>query len=309
MDQKKNLILLWTICIVFIIYALSIKLSTNQEKENKIITDNNQEVTEATIDKSFYLEDEIRKEQLDKKDQKEGITAKAYLVGNIISGEIYIEKNSNLVLPVASMSKLITAIESIDQFSISHQIKINEYYLDLPDNLKFNEGDQFTVKELLYPLLLNSSNKAAEILASSTDRRKFMDLMSSYAWELGMESTYFADPSGINPSNISSAKDFFALAKYLYKNRPDILSITREKQVILATTTSHGYYIFNNIHPFVNHPDFIGGKTGHTKQAKDTLLTMISIEQKPIAIIVLSSDNRKKDTQYLIEKTQKILKQ
>jgi D-alanyl-D-alanine endopeptidase (penicillin-binding protein 7) len=162
--------------------------------------------------------------------------------------------------------------------------------------------------ELLFPLLLNSSNVAAEALASTTNRSHFLELMSGYAWEVGMPSTYFADPSGLDPRNAASARDFFALAQYLYSSRPEILSITRTPYVAVATTTDHGAHEFKSIHPFVTDPRFIGGKTGRTPQAGDTMLTIMNIENKPIAIIVLGShyDGRAADTRILISRVEQL---
>ncbi|MFA6602096.1 MAG: hypothetical protein WCT02_04535, partial [Candidatus Paceibacterota bacterium] len=173
-------------------------------------------------------------------------------------------------------------------------------------NIRANET--FTRAELLYPLLLNSSNVAAEALASSSDRVKYIEAMARYAWEIGMSSTYFADPTGLSSRNISTARDFFSLAKYLYKNRSDVLSITKTPRYLLSTTTEHGSHVFTSIHPFVNYPGFLGGKTGHTVEARDTMLTILKIDSRPIAIIVLGSDDREKDTQMLIEKVGKMVK-
>ena len=235
------------------------------------------------------------------------VSARAFLVGNVRTGKIYLKQNSDVVLPVASMSKLLTAIEVLDTMAEADPIVVTENELNIYDNNNFVNGERFTVKDLLHALLLGSSNVAAEALASSTNRIKFLELMSSYAWEIGMSSTYFADPSGIDPHNVSSANDFFELAKYLYELHPSILAITRTPKYILATTTLHQYHNFVNIHPFVNDPDFLGGKTGHTAEAKDTMLTILNINKEPIAIIVLSSDDRKKDTLYLIAQVKKIL--
>lgn len=229
------------------------------------------------------------------------ITARSYLVGNVETGEIYYERNSSLVLPVASMSKLITAIGATDKLSLNDPVTISPEAMNVEgDTSRLVVGEIFTAGELLYPMLLKSSNVAAEALASTANRAKFLELMSSYAWEVGMSSTYFADPSGLSPQNISTSRDFFALARYLYKSRPDILAITKTSQYNVATTTEHNAHQFVSIHPFIGDPNFLGGKTGHTPVAKDTLLTIMNIRGTPVAIIVLSSDNRKSDTAYLI---------
>jgi D-alanyl-D-alanine carboxypeptidase len=309
MTINKNLVLLWILCSVFIFIAISYKLEEVKKQPKTITAETNNDSETIEMSPVFYnTENNNTTEPNSSTTIKISPTsAKSYLVGNVKTGEIYLIKNPNTVLPVASMSKLITAIESIDQFSMSGTTTVIKSELTPPDLLTFETGEKFSIEEALYPLLVNSSNVIAETLASTTDRIKFMDLMSSYAWEIGMPSTYFADPSGISPQNISSAKDFFTLAKYLYKFRPDILNITKTSKYILATTTEHGYHEINSTHPFVNDPNFLGGKTGRTPQAGDTMLTILNIKDSPIAFVVLGSKDRKKDTLYLISELNKIL--
>lgn len=313
MNLNKNLILLWILCSVFIVIAISYRLeilgNTNNKPNTISVGQNTTEETEE-MNSLFYETSNENATSTDNVSKTEisPISAKSYLVGNVSTGEVYISKNSKKVLPVASMSKLITAIESIDLFSMSGTTTVIRSELTPPDLLTFETGETFSVEEALYPLLVNSSNVIAETLASTTDRIQFMNLMSSYAWEIGMPSTYFADPSGISPMNISTADDFFALAKYLYHLRPEILTITKTSKYILATTTEHEYHEINSTHPFVNDKNFLGGKTGRTPQAGDTMLTILKIKDKPIAFIVLGSTNRKTDTQYLIGEINKILK-
>lgn len=310
MPVNKNLIILWLVCLILIITAILYRLSGGY-KETKVDIDIEESTnTNLPIETSqvFYeVEKSDAKPETKIPVQQSPISAKAYLVGNVENGEVYLLRNRSMVLPVASMSKLITAVESIDQFSITGTTTTASSTLIFPDSIQYSEGEIFTIEEALYPLLVSSSNVMAEALATTSSRSHFMDLMSSYAWEIGMPATYFADPSGISPQNMSSANDFFALAKYLYKLRPDILAITRTPKYTLATTTEHGYHEIVSTHPFVNEPNFIGGKTGRTPQAKDTMLTILNIDDQPIAFIVLGSLDRKKDTLYLIRETKKLL--
>ena len=314
MPVNKNLVVLWLVCLILIISALFYKLY-NLDKNSKI-TNNDIEIGQIDepdmpikTNDSFYeiLKDETPIDDKKPKIVRSPITAKAYLVGNVRTGEVYMVRNKNTVLPVASMSKLITAVESIDQFSLTGTTTIASSTMAYPDAQKYTEGEIFTIEEALYPLLVSSSNIMAETLASTTSRARFMDLMSSYAWEIGMPSTYFADPSGLSPQNVSSASDFFALARYLFNLRPDILTITKTPKFTLATTTEHGYREINSTHPFVNEANFLGGKTGRTPQARDTMLTILDIKNIPIAFIVLGSEDRKKDTLYLINQVNSII--
>ena len=242
----------------------------------------------------------------------DSVSASAYLVGDVKSGQIYIEKNSSKILPIASMSKLITAIAATDNMSPTTTIQITALNMDVPeDGSHLKEGEKFTLKQALYPMLLDSSNIAAEAIASTTDRPKFLELMKGYAWEIGMSSgAFFEDPTGIAPENAASAQDIFALARYLYKFRPDILALTRVVQSGVSTTTEHGSHKFVNIHPFVGDPEFIGGKTGHTAIAGDTMLTILNVNGNPIAVIILGarSGGRADDTRILLSEIKTVIR-
>lgn len=238
------------------------------------------------------------------------ITAKAFLVGNVETGKIYFNRNSDRRMPVASMSKLVTAIIATETLSPTSTILISSSTTMVPpDGSGIGVGEKFTVKEILYPMLLDSSNIAAEAIASSNDRVKFLELMSSYAWEVGMPQAYFADPSGIDPHNQTTAKDIFGLAQYLYKFRPDILTITRTPSFEVATTSDHGMHHFVSIHPFINDMRFIGGKTGRTKEAGETMLTILRINGQVVAFVVMGSEigAREGDTRILIGELGKVM--
>jgi D-alanyl-D-alanine endopeptidase (penicillin-binding protein 7) len=251
-------------------------------------------------DQSFVVASSTSKTTIPVQDR---ITAKAYLVGDIDTGTVYIEHNPSEVLPVASMSKLVTAIVSTDTLSPTTTVLITSSETDVAtDTSHIGAGETFTSHELLYPLLLNSSNIAAEALASSTDRAHFLYLMSGYAQVVGASTAFFADPSGLSPNNVASPRDMFALAQYIYKYRPDIFELTRIQKISVATTTDHGAHVFFSIHPFVTDPRFVGGKTGHTDAAGDTMLTILHIANHNLAFIVLGAGNgeRTHDTQLLI---------
>jgi len=89
-----------------------------------------------------------------------GISAHAYLAGDIETGHIYEQYNSSAVLPVASMSKLITALAATTLYSLDKQILITPEETKVPaDGSPLVAGEKFTVNELLYPLLLSSSKR------------------------------------------------------------------------------------------------------------------------------------------------------
>lgn len=231
-----------------------------------------------------------------------GVSAQAYLIGDLSTGRIYSSRNADKVLPIASISKLVTAIVT-DELLATTSVTITAGSLNTYGAAgELNLGEKFTMREILRPLLLESSNAAAETLADAYGRVPFIEKMAAYGWEIGMPSTYFADPSGLDPHNVSTARELFVLAGFLYRSHQDILAITREMIYSVATTTDHASHVWKNIHPFVDDPRFIGGKTGRTPEAGDALLTILDINNQPIAFIVLGSDYdaRAADTKTLI---------
>jgi D-alanyl-D-alanine carboxypeptidase len=102
---------------------------------------------------------------------------------------------------------------------------------------------------------------------------------------------------------MSSARDLFELSKYLYKYRPDVLGMTKIKQYTIATSTLSSAKIFNSTHPFINDNRFLGGKTGRTLAAGETMITVLDMGTKgKVAFIILGSTwgYREADTRYLI---------
>lgn len=224
------------------------------------------------------------------------ISAEAYLVKNLDTGQVYSSYNNRRVFPIASLSKLVTAVIATENIPANTKITITQEMLDSgygeAGNLKV--GEIFTVSELLYPLLLESSNDAAEALAKHYGYAEFIRKMNVFVAELGMSATTFRDASGLSSGNASNADNLFILAQYLYIKDKPLLELTKVKTMTLASTTEHGMHIFNTINPFPFDPNFMGGKTGRTNEAKESMISLFRYEHAgasyPVAVIVLRSD-------------------
>lgn len=224
------------------------------------------------------------------------ISAEAYLVKNLDTGQVYSSYNNKRVFPIASLSKLVTAVIAIENIPAETKITITQEMLDSgygeAGNLKI--GEIFTVSELLYPLLLESSNDAAEALAKHYGYAEFIRKMNVFVAELGMSVTTFRDASGLSSGNASNADNLFILAQYLYTKDKPLLELTKNKTMTLASTTEHSMHIFNTINPFPFDPNFMGGKTGRTNEAKESMISLFRYEHAgtlyPVAVIVLRSD-------------------
>lgn len=246
------------------------------------------------------------------------ITAASYLVGNLETGEIYFSLEIDRAYAIASITKLVTVLVARNILKPDQLIPITPTMLEpYGEEGGLRLGDTLTASELTYPLILESSNDAAEALAEAAGMSVFISEMNALVSRLGMKKTYFDEPSGLSPGDVSSARDLFTFAQHLYKNEQLILELTRLYRHELATTTAttsdvsassttpstvRGGYAFKNTNPFVGDPHYIGGKTGRTNAALESMLSMFRYEVKgksyPVAIIVLRSQigNRQYDS-------------
>lgn len=233
-------------------------------------------------------------------------TAEAYMIADIDTKQIFLESNSEAVYPIASVTKLMTAIVANESIIFDKETTITQSMLDIEGETGgLRLGESFSTTDLLYPLLLESSNDAAEALAQSSDYNNFIGLMNAKAQVLGMDKTKYSDPSGLDPRNVSNATNLFTLARHYIKNEPLLLSITKTKEKTIATTTTHDMHKWVNTNGFVTREDFLGGKTGRTDEAKESMISIFKVlwngSYRDVAVIVLRSDDRIADTQRLMQ--------
>ena len=228
-------------------------------------------------------------------DKELDIGAVSFVVGDVNTGEIILEKNSEAVFPIASVTKLMTALVSLETLPQEEKTKVSSRAANIESSRgDLRTGENVLISDLLYPLLLVSSNNAAEVLAETKGRPIFMKNMNDFADKIGMEKTNFDDPSGLSSKNTSTAKDLFKLTTYLENNHRLVFDIST-----LTEYTAIGK-VWRNINRFSNNDNFIGGKTGFTSQAKRTGVGIFSVsfpeyEDRHIGIVLLRTDDRTRD--------------
>lgn len=228
------------------------------------------------------------------------VDAFAYVVGDAMTGEIIFEKNAHEVLPIASVTKLMTASVSLDELPATAQTVVSQAALATEGSrgmLRLKE--QLQISDLLYPLLLVSSNDASEVLAETLGRKTFIQAMNRQAFNLGMQHTNFDDPSGLSEKNTSTARDLFVLASHLYNKHSIVFEISKLKEY------SQGGRTWANANRFAGTQNYEGGKTGYTSKAKRTGVALFTIPfegygDRVIAISILRTDNRVEDYNKLL---------
>ena len=249
--------------------------------------------------KYFYL----NKNEDSSKDLK--VSAQAYLVGDLNTGEVILSKNQDKQFPIASVSKLMTAAVAKEIMSAEDTAQVSRTALaTYGKNGAFRLGEKIKISDLLYPLLLESSNDAGEVIAEHFGRDSFIAKMNALADKLQMSKTSYEDPSGLSPNNKSTPADIFKLAGYLTQEKSDLLKITTEKSYSVKNRT------WSNIGQFVHKDGFIGGKSGYTDAAKQTVVSLFSLPlgdnsknsgNRPIAITLLQSTDRGRDVENIIK--------
>ena len=228
--------------------------------------------------------------------KKPSLSAEGYLAADIQTGEIILGKNKSKQFPIASITKLMTALvslETIDQSQVA--IVPSEALIgENPSIRGLSEGEVISTSSLLYPLLLESSNAAAKTLADHLGTKKFINHMNGRTESIGMPKTFFADSSGLSSKNISTPEDLFGLISYIFKNKKQILDITRKKEF------EEGMKKWANGDKFSGLENFLGGKTGYTDSAGKTFAGIFSLppaetDSREIAVIILKSKDRDDD--------------
>ena len=277
-----------------------IRLSTEDAKDlyewsdigTKVSIYSESEIGKIAQGESYFLLD---------KNKKPNIDSESYIVGDLESGEILLAKNMLEVRPIASVTKLMTALTELEVVSQRRDVTITKDMLSAEgQNGGFSVGEKIPTSDLIYPLLLVSSNDAAEILARFVGRNHFIEQMNKKAQSIGLEYTTFYDPSGLSEFNTSTAYDLLKLARYIYFYKPYVLETTVEKDY----ETENHYW--KNTSQFLGQEGYMGGKRGYTSLAKETNLGIFEINvneftKRPIGIIVLGSNDRKEDTLDLIK--------
>lgn len=300
MKHKIFFILFNILLLVFLFSGIKTVEASFQEERARLIQQIQAIQKEIQRLKALILNLKLQKE----------INAESCLAVNLSDDSVILEKNVDQLYPIASITKLMSAVISFENIDTSQTITLTEKMLEpLGYSPSLFLGLNVSAKNLLKASLIQSTNDAAESLTYFLEKEKFLNLMNQKAKELNMTDTFFYDVHGLNPSNRSTAPDIAKLLTYIYENHPEILSITKDDNFWLPDPTGR-LLKFKNVNNFYQEPDFIGGKTGYLPEAKQTSALLFNVNEEPIAIVLLYSKNRQTDTLRVLDwlKSNSVLK-
>jgi D-alanyl-D-alanine endopeptidase (penicillin-binding protein 7) len=217
----------------------------------------------------------------------------AVMVQDAATGEVVINKNSEAVVPIASITKLMTAMIILDRgLDLEQRIVVSREDVDTHKGTRSRlmPGTTLTRDELLLIALMASENRAAAALARTYPGGvpAFVKAMNEKAAELGMSDTQFIEPTGLSPSNVSSPRDLVKLVRAAHSYPLIREYSTRDKATVKA---------FNRPLRFVNTNGLVRNsrwdielsKTGYISEAGRCLVMHVRLASKDLIVVLLDS--------------------
>ncbi|MCX6705160.1 MAG: D-alanyl-D-alanine carboxypeptidase [Candidatus Woesebacteria bacterium] len=241
------------------------------------------------------------------------LSAQGALAVDLNSGVNLYEKNPDIKLLPASTTKIVTALVALDSYPLDQIVTIGKINV-IGQKMGLSKGEQITVENLLYGLLVYSANDAAEALATnycaprsfsevgSCGRDVFIVAMNQKAKNLSMINSNFQNPAGLDGSNqITTAKDLIRVSEVAMRI-PAFSKIVSTKTVSFTDVSGKIKYNIKNINELLGAvPGVMGVKTGWTENARENLVTYIERDEHKVMIAVLGSQDRFGETKELID--------
>jgi len=233
------------------------------------------------------------------------VSAKSAIAIEWTTGKILFEKNKDLRLPMASTTKIMTAILTIENCDLNKEIEIPPQAIGVPgSSIYLEKGERLKIIELLYGLMLASGNDAAVALAISIcgDVKKFVNLMNKKAKELGLQNTVFSSPHGLEEGrHYTTAYDLACLTAYAMRNQTfrEIVSTTQKE--IRWTTRPYNRILKNKNKMLKSYQGAEGVKTGFTKRAGRCLVTSVYRDGFRVICVVLNAPDMWNDTRKILD--------
>ena len=243
------------------------------------------------------------------------IKAKTVILQDYLSGKILYEKEPDLKIFPASMTKIMTSIIAFDlikqgQLSLDDKFFVSENAWRLSQagysSMFIMVGDQISVENLLRGVIVSSGNDACIALAEGIagTEEEFANIMTEKAKELGMTNTKFANSSGINhPENLSTVRDILIMSSYLIKNYPDYYEYFKEKEFTWERTGGDPI-TQGNRNPLLYKKIGVDGiKTGFLAYEKYSLASSLKRNNRRLIAVgsgFKSKNSRSKESQKLL---------
>lgn len=220
-------------------------------------------------------------------------SASSYILMDMDSGNIIQSKNKDTPMLIASITKIMTCILAIENGNLDSLVLVDNVIKEsYGSGIYISVGEEITLRDLLYGLMLRSGNDAALMIAKyiSGSVDEFVVLMNSKAKEIGMTRSVFNNPSGLDNDigNLSTVYDMAILTSYAMKNK-DYQEIVKTKKYVVKTNLKT--YVWHNKNKLLRYDYITGGKTGYTEKAKRTLVSTGSKDGMNFVVVTIKDSD------------------
>ncbi len=222
--------------------------------------------------------------------------ATAYGVIDLDTGEVLASKNLDQKLPIASLTKLMSAVVALDLATPNQLFTAGDQGTKMiPTKIVVKNGEKLTLEELLTASLLTSANDAIQVVADNIDQTYnqavFVRAMNEKARALKLTNSHFTNPQGFDDGHpYSSVADLATLSGYALKNYPLISGIVAKEQAEFPQSNLHQYFYLNNWNGLMGvYPGVKGIKIGNTDDAGKTTMVVSGRQGKTLLAVVLGA--------------------
>ena len=221
------------------------------------------------------------------------VTGAAYTVIDAGTGKVLADNNSTATRPIASLTKLMTAMVVLDtKPSLGKIITYRQADVTPYAYLRVKPGETLSIKDLFYSMLVGSANNAATALARSTGltRAQFLAAMNAKAANFGATHTKFVDLNGLDPNNVSTAEDIAVIANHAFHDYALIRKATVTKTYTFATANTKVKHTIKTTDKLLGQDSGLtitGGKTGFIDEAQYTYVLRTKNNQGAQVIVTL----------------------
>lgn len=232
------------------------------------------------------------------------ISARGVFIKDLTTDTILYQKDANVRLPIASTTKIATALVASEYFKQNSVLTVQNGANIEGAKVGLISGESLSFRSVLYGMLLNSGNDAAFTIAENYPGGVlgFVSAMNKKAMELNLINTHFQNPAGFDDKNhFSSASDLARISEEALKNyQLARIFATKETDVFsLDKKYSHHLSNLNKLLSRIN--GVLGIKTGYTSLAKENLVALVERDNHRVLFVVLGSDDRFGETTKLID--------
>lgn len=234
-----------------------------------------------------------------------GTSAKGAILINGDTGEVIYEQNADTRLPMASTTKIMTALVLCEHGDFEREITVTAEMLRVEgSSMGLLAGDKVTLHDLLYGLMLASGNDAANVIAYILGGtvNGFVKMMNERAAELGLKNTNFVTPSGLDADeHYTTARDLATLARIAMQNEDFAAAVSTKSATLNYGNPPYKRTLTNHNKLLKSFEDAVGVKTGFTKKSGRCLVSAAKRDGKFVIAVTLNDPNDWADHKSLLE--------